>query len=230
MTVLAVLLAAIGVADLARTGGPSSARVLVPVSVSTVAAIILLEGLGFGWQALWLAPLVAVVVTIWSAVRDGPFAWLAPTVLVIAIAAALGFGQYVPRGEPMLAGWYSSLEIPALATVPLQTAALGLGVVLFQIRSANVIVRFVLNAAGSQVLAEENTLKGGRILGPLERIFVLAAALGGQYGAVAAVMAAKGIIRFPEISRGADSGTRAEYVLVGSFVSWGLALAAVPLF
>ena len=59
-------------------------------------------------------------------------------------------------------------------------------------------------------------------------VFVFA--IGGHYGGVAAILAAKGILRFPEISRDEGDGSRAEYVLVGSFVSWFLALALVPLF
>ena len=54
-------------------------------------------------------------------------------------------------------------------------------------------------------------------------------ALAGQYAALSVVVAAKGILRFPEISSDTAGGTRAEYVLVGSFVSWALALVFVPL-
>ena len=44
---------------------------------------------------------------------------------------------------------------------------------------------------------------------------------------MAAVVAAKGIIRFPEISKDTE-GSKAEYFLVGSFTSWAL-VAAVAL-
>ena len=40
------------------------------------------------------------------------------------------------------------------------------------------------------------------------------------------MLAAKGIVRFPEISRDGDTGNRAEYFLIGSLVSWVIALAA----
>jgi hypothetical protein len=74
------------------------------------------------------------------------------------------------------------------------------------------------------------TLKGGRILGPLERSFIFAMGLSGHFSALAAVIAAKGVLRFPEISHANDEGNTAEYVLVGSFVSWLLALLFLPLF
>ena len=67
-------------------------------------------------------------------------------------------------------------------------------------------------------------LKGGRFIGPLERIFLFALVLTGQFTAIAALVAAKGIIRFPEISKDTSGGSKAEYFLVGSFASWALVL------
>lgn len=69
-------------------------------------------------------------------------------------------------------------------------------------------------------------LKGGRLIGPLERILVFVLTLAGAYTLIAAVFAAKGIVRFPEISADGKSGNRAEYFLIGSLVSWVTALAA----
>ena len=72
-------------------------------------------------------------------------------------------------------------------------------------------------------------LKGGRFIGPLERLFLLARILSGAFTAVAALVAAKGIIRFPEISRDAIGGSKAESFLVGSFASWALVMLTVLL-
>ena len=66
--------------------------------------------------------------------------------------------------------------------------------------------------------------RGGRLIGPLERVLVLVLTLAGAYALLAAMLAAKGIVRFPEISRDGAGGTRAEYFLVGSLVSWVVAL------
>jgi hypothetical protein len=74
--------------------------------------------------------------------------------------------------------------------------------------------------------ARASALKGGRLIGPLERLLVFALTLTGAYTLLAAVIAAKGIVRFPEISRDGENGDRAEYFLVGSMVSWVTALAA----
>lgn len=68
--------------------------------------------------------------------------------------------------------------------------------------------------------------QGGRLIGPLERILVLILTLATAYPILAAMLAAKGIVRFPEISRDGETGARAEYFLVGSLVSWVIALGA----
>ena len=79
-------------------------------------------------------------------------------------------------------------------------------------------------------------LKGGRLLGPMERLLILGLSLAGQLTAATAVVAAKSIIRFPEINAqkvrdnggiGIDDVT--EYFLVGSFASWIVALGGLAL-
>ncbi|WES65769.1 hypothetical protein P0L94_06780 [Microbacter sp. GSS18] len=83
--------------------------------------------------------------------------------------------------------------------------------------------------AAPQPLEHEPRLKGGRLIGPLERILVFSLTLLGAYTLVAAFVAAKGIVRFPEISRDSDRGNSAEYFLIGSMVSWVVALSAAAL-
>lgn len=68
--------------------------------------------------------------------------------------------------------------------------------------------------------------KGGRLIGPLERVIVFMLTLTTAYPLLAAMLAAKGIVRFPEISKDGETGARAEYFLVGSLVSWVIALGA----
>jgi hypothetical protein len=57
-------------------------------------------------------------------------------------------------------------------------------------------------------------------------MLVLMLTLAAAYPILAAMLAAKGIVRFPEISRDGETGARAEYFLVGSLVSWVIALGA----
>lgn len=72
-------------------------------------------------------------------------------------------------------------------------------------------------------------MRGGRLIGPLERQLVLALGLVGAFPVLAAVLAAKGIVRFPEISADRARGTKAEEFLVGSLVSWTCAGVGVAL-
>ena len=219
MIVLAVLLAAVGAADLIG-------RRVLPGLVAVIVGLLLV---GAGWNVLWLAPLLGIVVFVWVvAARSDSMAGI--TLLAAYSAVLVILSGEITFDDLPIQSWYDDLAIPSLATVPFQQFALGLGVVLFLTTAANVVVREVLSLTGPRVLAQEDDLQGGRILGPLERWFIFACALTGNLAAIAVVVAAKGILRFPEISRDKPEGLRAEYVLVGSFVSWGLALVFVPLF
>jgi hypothetical protein len=114
------------------------------------------------------------------------------------------------------------------------------GVVLLQLVTGNQLVRLLLGSVGAVKPAGEpqpsDKLKGGRLLGPMERLLILGLGLAGQLAAATAVVAAKSIIRFPEINAqkakengniGIDAVT--EYFLVGSFASWIVALAGLAL-
>ena len=73
-------------------------------------------------------------------------------------------------------------------------------------------------------------LRGGRVIGPLERILIVALALAGAEAVIVGLLAAKGIVRFPEISADGRRGSKAEEFLIGSLVSWTIAgLAAAYL-
>lgn len=70
-------------------------------------------------------------------------------------------------------------------------------------------------------------LKGGRLIGPIERLLIVVLAFAGAWQVVAGLAAAKGVIRFPEISEDRASGSKAEEFLVGSLASWTLAAIAI---
>ena len=69
--------------------------------------------------------------------------------------------------------------------------------------------------------------RGGRIVGPLERALVFASLLAGMPVVIAGLVAAKGVVRFPEISADRVGGTKAEEFLVGTLCSFLLASLAV---
>lgn len=253
MTVLGLLLLTLGVADLVRVHVPVTPPVPEHPRIGTgpardadppmpsvwkllrSPAATLLTASVFGWGAGlpwgWIAAIVvaslawfAFTTAGWWGGRTG----LWPLVgLVTAVGAVLALGRTAPEADGWLTRWYADLGLDALAGVPFERFALVAGYLVFLIASANVVVRMVL--AGAHVPVEtEKTLKGGRVLGPIERVFIFATALSGQFVALGAIVAAKGIVRFPELQND-QQGTKAEYVLVGSFVSWAIALVLVPL-
>lgn len=72
----------------------------------------------------------------------------------------------------------------------------------------------------------------------MERLLILGLGLAGQLAAATAVVAAKSIIRFPEINAQKANGNGdlgigidevTEYFLVGSFASWIIALGGLAL-
>ncbi|MEV8266456.1 hypothetical protein [Microbacterium sp. NPDC076911] len=157
-------------------------------------------------------------------------------VAALAVLCTTAIAAFAPRSG---VGYFADLFIAsgAFEGVGVDLALLIAGVGVFLLESSNVIVRTALRSENAVSVETHTvapsgatpTLKGGRLIGPLERILVFALTLAGAYTLLAAVLAAKGIVRFPEISRDTDTGGRAEYFLVGSLVSWVIALACAGL-
>lgn len=229
MTILGVLLMSLGTADLARAIDRTSRRGMLvrSLGVGTLIALIGWWGAGLDWP--WLLLVLAALASwvLLTPTRGGiwPVVGLAAlTAILVALDAVL----------PEARGWapsaYETLRSGgAFAAIPLERFLVGIGAVAFLADTSNIVVRVVLHATDSRALGVAPALKGGRVLGPLERVFIFAMALAGQYLAITAVIAAKSIIRFPEISKD-KHGAKAEYFLIGSFVSWGLGLLPVLLF
>ena len=167
---------------------------------------------------------------------------------LLGSAAAIG-----TRGTPArvvaFAGWAAGLawslvaggrlvaEVPSwvqgpLGSVPADRLVLVAGVLAAQLATVNVLVRLVLDAVGVPAADNEKSLKGGRLLGPMERLLIVGLGLAGHLTAASIVVAAKGLLRFPELQRGSQTGGPSdvtEYFLIGSFASWLLALGGVAL-
>jgi len=237
MILVPLLLLAIGVADLTRLGDAAASRRGTLIGAGSAAVVLLLGalGVGLGWHALWIVPVGAGVSVAWwllSGTRPlvPPERPLGLVVLAAPLLLVLAFGQHLPSTTGWLHDWYASLTVPGLGDVTFDRFAMAVAVFVFLQATANLVVRLVLTSSDRELLSLGGAPRGGRILGPLERSFLFAFALAGEYTAVAAIIAAKGVLRFPEVSgRGPDDARKAEYVLVGSFLSWFLALVFVPL-
>lgn len=91
---------------------------------------------------------------------------------------------------------------------------------LFCTKPANILIREVFNAFGIYFEGgEEDLPNAGRLIGIIERWLVLIFILVGQFGAVGFLIGAKSILRFKE-----TSFLKTEYVLVGTLLSFGIAV------
>jgi len=241
VSTLAVMLIAMGIADGCRRFRPGWVSVAIGPLV-----VVILAALSALWHLRDIALLlVAVAATVmWRmlcqrAERTGRHV-IAP-LMVFGVATAVlimlsGWGSPV---SGVVARWISWTDLP-VGTVSPTRLLMVVGVVVLQLVTGNQLVRLVLGSVGAVRPAGEpqpsDRLKGGRLLGPMERLLILGLGLAGQLTAASAVVAAKSIIRFPEINaqKARENGTIGiddvtEYFLVGSFASWIVALAGLAL-
>jgi hypothetical protein len=241
VSAVAALLIALGVADLCRRAVRAAwpPVVIGPVVVVACAAL----------AGLWHAGDIALLAL--AAVASVAWEWLcrrselrgrrqgAPlAVFAAAMALLIVLSGWSSPVHGLVARWSGWVQLPLSHVTPTRLLMV-VGVVLVQFATANQLVRLVLAAVGAvRPLGEpqpSDRLKGGRLLGPMERLLILSLGVGGQVAAASAVIAAKGIIRFPELSAQKNSNGEVgidevtEYFLVGSFTSWLLALAGIAL-
>ncbi len=249
MSWLAVWLVGLGVADLLRAGVRTS-RWSVPCGVIAVAALALLAGLTAPVDLVVLAasllPLGLWVRYSGQALVTGSGHGAALVWLAVGGAWLVGLSGWASPAGGLLARWLEWADPPLLGDAAPGRLLLVLGILLVNLVTANVLVRLVLLSVGAlrPVLPVDpsaqpsDELKGGRLLGPMERVLILGLGFAGQLTAAGLVIAAKGLIRFPELQAKRDDRTSidgvgidavTEYFLVGSFVSWLLALGSLAL-
>lgn len=260
MSALAVLLYGIAVADLVRTSPLATRRrVLAPVLGGAAASVgvALLAGLTT-WGDTVLTALAVVVVVAWvglaeRALRRPRVAGWALGVLLTGAVLLLALAGWSSGVSGPFARWLEWSGVPLLAGTDPQRALLVPALLLVQLATGNVVVRLLLTHVGAISVhggpQPSDQLRGGRVLGPMERIFILGLGLAGEITAASLVIAAKGLIRWPELQsarraqrprpllpHGSEGDRRAptideltEYFLVGSFISWLVALSCLVL-
>lgn len=244
------ILLAVGAADLVRQFAPRRW-----IGYLTAGVVLLLLGSVSDALLPMIAGIVVSALWVWCMPSERPAPlgfWPAVLLGIVSVGSVVWLG---PRADAGLIGSVWSLRSP-FGDVPFDLALLTLGIGVFLLESANLVVRAALDGertwrpvdplpltlpsspAAAETPAEDVRapeappadpragFKGGRLIGPLERILVMILTLAAAYPILAAMLAAKGIVRFPEISRDGETGARAEYFLVGSLVSWVIALGA----
>lgn len=117
-----------------------------------------------------------------------------------------------------------SLSIPVLA------AATGF---IFLTRPVGFVIAQALSHWNQDVAEDDQTEKSlpkaGWYIGMLERILIFSFILIGQWGAIGFLMAAKSIFRFGDLTRAKDRKLT-EYILIGTFLSFGVAILTGMIF
>lgn len=228
---LGLWLLVVGVCDLLRAARDTTSTRRRAALAVTGCALLAAAGLAVGFTAPWwwgVAPLWMLTLVGWivfssialdpRSTRPGRWRGLAFATLLVAVVALTVLWDSAPHPLVAPAGWDDSL----LGQVGPTRLLLLVGVAVFELSTANIVVRLLLDATGVPAASNENELAGGRLLGPMERTFILVLALAGQLTAATVVVAAKGLLRYPELRRARDEGPTAvsEYILIGSFASW----------
>ena len=245
MTGFGVVLLALGVGDLVAgglSGQPVSGRrcgyaILATLAIAVSGSLLFRYG---GWNGALLICVATLGTIPWYLfrARNCRPSW-AMLGLAVAIAPALALSSFWSAPENVsLQEWLEDLPFGWATTVGQGEFMLGLGVLAVLAATANGVVRTVLRMASQDLEASAQRLKGGRIIGVVERILIFGLAVVGEPTAAGLVISAKSILRFPEISKsveaeyghGGSVDLVTEYFLLGSLVSWAVALFPVVLF
>lgn len=248
MIAVGIWFISIGLADLVSglSGEPKAGpRTIGAITTGFIAPL----GLGLAAGAttptlLLLTLLTGVTTAIWLVLRRDPsritaLRALGALLFVLAAFVAVSLFGAEPVSsfahDPILARGVHHLPFPLVSGASLERVVFVVGVVMVLFATSNAIVRLVLTAMGTRFSNAEQRLRGGRVIGPLERVLIFGLGLAGQATAAALVIGAKGLLRYPELNglrnepgaagppaRTIDVVT--EYLLIGSLTSWLLAL------
>lgn len=103
-----------------------------------------------------------------------------------------------------------------------------IGAYIFCLKPTNIIIKEILKAYNIQIPKQSEQGKNGipnvgKLIGNVERFLTLTLILHNQYETVGFIIAAKSILRFNENNK--DGENKSEYVLVGTLLSFGIALS-----
>ena len=234
MTALALVLLAIGIGDITHglAGMPKNrGRALLAILLSAVvviAGVLVVDA--SGGDAIATVVVAIVVSAAWQLVRvayDNATMQLATIGAGVLAAVMISAVRLESDGDGL---WQRFLDESRIQLIQREKPAtvlmvLAIGVVLTA--TANAVVRIVLEVV---IDGDPPTtrIRGGRVIGPLERVLIVGFVLAGQPTTAALVVTAKSLLRYPELRSHDDVDIHAvtEYVLIGSLVSWTIALAA----
>lgn len=116
----------------------------------------------------------------------------------------------------------NNLEIKPLFDLPLSLKWLSIiAAYIISTKPANIFIKEVFKAFEIQPITKENQdlPNAGKLIGVIERFLVLTFIILNQYEAVGFLIAAKSILRFKD-----GDTIKTEYVLIGTMLSFGIAI------
>ena len=170
---------------------------------------ILVPTCSFGFFALGIAisHLVIDIAKIFS--HKGLSSFLLDQAAHLAVLVTVAFCFNAPELPIQLVDCSETFSIP-----------LFLLAILLSIKPANILIKLVLEKYQiGETQSCENIKNAGALIGGLERILTIIFVIIGQYEAIGFIIAAKSILRFKDTDT-----AKTEYVLAGTFLSFGIAL------
>ena len=128
-------------------------------------------------------------------------------------------------GQGLQAPLFASYAAPFLSPEPLLMVITGI-LCLLKPAGLTIASNEIWNFGKGKAQPDESQKGAGKMIGYLERLIVFFLLIHGQFTAVAFVITAKAVIRFPEIKEG--QAALAEYYLIGTLLSMAFAFT-IPL-
>lgn len=146
---------------------------------------------------------------------------LLANILVIGILASPLFNMRFANWSVVASEWFIDIFLMGESFVNPQYVLAVLFALLMVLNESNIALRFILEKLELAPLSNDHDeidnrqFRTGRVIGFLERIFVFLFILLNQYTAIGFIIAAKGVVRYPDFGKKSFN----EYILIGTFLS-----------
>ncbi len=146
---------------------------------------------------------------------------LSANILVIGLLASPLFNMQFAEWVSAADEWFPDIFLTGTQTINWQQFHTILFGFLMILNESNIAIRFILKKLDLAPLSnnhqkvDDRQFRTGRVLGFLERIFVFLFILLNQYTAIGFIIAAKGIVRYPDFGKKNFN----EYILIGTLLS-----------
>ena len=165
---------------------------------------------GFWWAALLIASLHLIIDGLKSVCKNLKGAFFYDQILHLAVIVVV-VALFNNKGEISFPAWLPETKV-----------LLWMVAFVFCLRPANFIIQNIFREAKISIPdsgKEQSLPNAGRVIGNVERMLTLVFVMLGQYEAIGFLLAAKSLLRFRETDT-----VKSEYVLVGTLLSFGIAI------